>query len=195
MPDFGEGALIRIKTNRESLGHKDLQRRRAALPGNGRKATWTDRVNSMNNSLRLKRLGIDTYDNFVVYLRQDSDVCRAEGFSSHTRVRVDAGGKSIIATLNFVVGDILSMGEAGLSEGAWQELGQSEGAIISVSHSRPIDSLAYIRAKIDGQPISDPAFSGDPVRHRGWLLLRHPPVFIRYRMRCPAAEHQRDYRH
>jgi thymidine phosphorylase len=155
---FAKGALITIKTIRASLGHKLIQGDDRHCREKGARH-HADRPVKMNNSLRLKRLGIDTYDNFVVYLRQDSDVCRAEGFSSHTRVRVEAGGKSIIATLNFVVGDILSMGEAGLSEGAWQELGQSEGAMISVSHSRPIDSLAYIRAKIDDQPISNAAFS------------------------------------
>ena len=57
-----------------------------------------------SNTLRLKRLGIDTHQEAVIYMRRDCHVCRAEGFSAHARVRVSAGDTSIIATLNRIRG-------------------------------------------------------------------------------------------
>jgi len=113
----------------------------------------------MNNTLRLKRLGIDTYHDFVVYLRKDSHVCRSEGFTSHARVDVMAGTKSITATLNFVTGSLLAKGEAGLSERAWQRLGVHEGTEVSVTHSKSLDSLGHIRAKVYGKRIRDSDFT------------------------------------
>jgi thymidine phosphorylase len=112
----------------------------------------------MSEKLHLKRLGIDTYHDFVVYLRADSHVCGSEGFTSHARVTVRAGDRSIVATLNFVTGDLLSTGEAGLSESAWQKLQVGEGDEISVSHSKPLDSLDHVRAKIFGHRLDDKAF-------------------------------------
>ena len=50
----------------------------------------------------LKRMGIDTYQETVVYMRADCYVCRSEGFEAHTRVQVSLGKKSVIATLNVV---------------------------------------------------------------------------------------------
>lgn len=94
--------------------------------------------------LRLKRLGIDTHQEAVVYTRRDCHVCRAEGFSSHARVRVTAGDTSIIGTLNPISCELLAPGEASLSEAAWVRLGAAEGKEISVSHPRPLDTLSEI---------------------------------------------------
>jgi thymidine phosphorylase len=38
--------------------------------------------------LRLVRAGIDTYQQPVVYMHRDCEVCRSEGFAALTRVRV-----------------------------------------------------------------------------------------------------------
>jgi thymidine phosphorylase len=46
-------------------------------------------------ALQLRRLGIDTYDEPVIYMRADCPVCRSEGFSSHSRVTVALNGKRI----------------------------------------------------------------------------------------------------
>ena len=40
------------------------------------------------NSLVLKRMGIDTHEEPIVYMRSDCHVCRSEGFSAHSRVTV-----------------------------------------------------------------------------------------------------------
>ena len=40
----------------------------------------------MNSAvLRLRPLGIDTHREFVIYMRRDCHVCRAEGFQAQTR--------------------------------------------------------------------------------------------------------------
>ena len=107
------------------------------------------------NSLRLKRLGIDTQQEAVIYMRSDCHVCRAEGFAAMARVRVTAGDRSIIATLNRVKGDLLAEGEAGLSEAAWGRLDAQEGDMVAIGHPRPPDSLSLVRAKVYGSEFSD----------------------------------------
>jgi hypothetical protein len=47
--------------------------------------------------LRLRRLGIDTYQEAVVYMHRDCHVCRAEGFAAQSRVQVEVGDRSLVA--------------------------------------------------------------------------------------------------
>jgi thymidine phosphorylase len=54
------------------------------------------------NTLLLKRMGIDTHEEPIVYMRADCHVCRSEGFSAHSRITVTTERASIIATLNVV---------------------------------------------------------------------------------------------
>jgi hypothetical protein len=68
--------------------------------------------------LRLRRLGIDTYQVPVLYMHRDDPVCRSEGFEAQSRVELHLDGHSVIATLNVVHGDFLALGEAGVSEAA-----------------------------------------------------------------------------
>ena len=63
----------------------------------------------------LKRMGIDTHEEPIVYMRADCHVCRSEVFSPVTTERA-----SIIATLNVVRDGFVLPTEAGLSEVAWQ---------------------------------------------------------------------------
>ena len=77
--------------------------------------------------LKLRRLGIDTYKEAVIYMREDCAVCRAEGFEVQARVKVSLNGASLTATLNMVNSDILKQGEAGLSKYAFEKLGAREG--------------------------------------------------------------------
>lgn len=114
-----------------------------AEPANGR------------SRLKLRRLGIDTHQEPVVYMRADCAVCRSEGFSAHSRVNVEAGRGAVLATLSIVHGDWLGDGEAGLSEAAWRLLGASEGQDALFSHPRPVDSLSALRAKVYGHALSE----------------------------------------
>ena len=103
-----------------------------------------------HQTLKLRRLGIDTYTDPVVYMRRDCHVCRAEGFEARTRVRVALGQRALIATLNVVSDALLAPDEAGLSEFAWRGLGASEGAAVHVSHPEPVASDSRLRAKVYG---------------------------------------------
>lgn len=107
--------------------------------------------------LRLRYLGIDTYQHHVVFMRSDCHVCRSEGFTAQSRVEIALGGRSIIATLNVVHSDLFSEGEGSLSESAWRALGAEPGDRIAVSHPAPVESLGHVRGKVYGKALDDSA--------------------------------------
>jgi thymidine phosphorylase len=107
------------------------------------------------NTLLLKRMGIDTHEEPIVYMRADCHVCRSEGFSAHSRITVTTERASIIATLNVVRDSFVLPTEAGLSEAAWQLLDATPGQIACLSHPRPVESLGAVRAKIFGHAFQD----------------------------------------
>lgn len=106
-------------------------------------------------SLKLRRMGIDTYFDPVVYMRSDCHVCRSEGFEAHARVRITLGERSIIATLNVASDALLGGDEAGLSEFAWRALRAAPGAEAHISHAEPVASDSRLRAKVYGERLSD----------------------------------------
>ena len=106
-------------------------------------------------ALRLKRLGIDTYQEPVIYMHRDCHVCRAEGFEAQARVQLAYNGHVIIATLNVVTGELLALDEAGLSEAAWRLLGARAGEVVTVSHPPVLESLSLVRAKVYGKRLGD----------------------------------------
>ncbi len=103
--------------------------------------------------LRLRRLGIDTYQELVVYMRRDCQVCSSEGFEAQSRVEVWRGAAHIVATLNVVHPELLGADEIGLSEAAWRALGGTDGEPVLVAHPPPLLSFSLVRAKIYGRPI------------------------------------------
>jgi len=108
---------------------------------------------SRENILRIRRLGIDTYQEPVVFIREDSLVCRSAGFAAQSRVELERGGRRIIATLNVVRhGGLtrLAHDEAGLSEAAWHALGGVEHEAVRFFHPLPVESFSQVRAKIYG---------------------------------------------
>lgn len=112
-----------------------------------------------HHALRLRRLGIDTHQEAVVYMRADCDVCRAEGLMAQARVGVSLGRQSIIATLHHINGDLLRPDEAGLSEVAWLALRAHDGDVISVQHPPTLDSLSHVRSKVYGNSLDNAAFA------------------------------------
>jgi thymidine phosphorylase len=102
-------------------------------------------------TLRLKHLGIDTYQEAVIYMRQDCPVCRSEGFEAHARIEVALGDKKILATLHTVESELLQQDEVGLSNYAWRLLGAESGQQVTLSHPQPLPSLRNVRAKIFGE--------------------------------------------
>lgn len=114
--------------------------------------------------------GIDTYRQPVIYMRADCHLCRAEGFAALTRVRIELGSQSLVATLNVVTTkDWLSEETAALSDIAWDMLGGSAGDRAILSHPEPPAASSLIRAKVYGTRIDAPAAQAivaDIVAHR-----------------------------
>jgi thymidine phosphorylase len=111
-------------------------------------------IASAPHLLRARRIGIDTYQEPIVYMRSDCAVCRSEGFESQSRVRVATQNDAIVATLNVLDSDLVGDGEIGLSEIAWRRLGSGEGELVSISHAEPIESFRHVRAKLYGQRLA-----------------------------------------
>jgi thymidine phosphorylase len=109
----------------------------------------------VGNTLLLKRMGIDTHEEPIIYMRADCHVCRSEGFSAHSRITVTTERASIIATLNVVRDGFVSLTEVGLSEAAWHLLDATPGQVARLSHPRPVESLGAVRAKIFGHAFQD----------------------------------------
>ncbi len=104
--------------------------------------------------LRLRRMGIDTYQEPVLYMHRDCPVCHSEGFEAQSRVELALNGRHIVATLNVVHGDFLQPGEAGLSEAAWRLLQAREGDTVMPRHPAPLESLGHVRAKVYGRKLT-----------------------------------------
>jgi thymidine phosphorylase len=105
-------------------------------------------------ALRLKWLGIDTYQEAVIFMRRDCTVCRAEGVEAQSRVQVMRNGTTIVATVNVMDSDLLAPSEASLSRSAWRQLGGAEGAEITITLMPPLESLEAVRAKIYGHRLN-----------------------------------------
>jgi thymidine phosphorylase len=110
--------------------------------------------------LSVKRLGIDTYKEAVIYMRKDCQVCLSEGFEAQARVRVSYEDRLIIATLNFVTSDLLPQDKIGLSEYAWELLQAKEGGHVTVSHQKHLYSLSSVRSKIYGNILDEKEIKG-----------------------------------
>ncbi len=101
--------------------------------------------------MRIKRLKIDTYREYILYLRRDSELCRAQGFGALSKVEVMANGRSIVGVLDVVEEPFLKPDEIGLCEYAFQKLGLPEGTAVKVRHPDPVRSVELIRKKIRGE--------------------------------------------
>ncbi len=107
-----------------------------------------------HQTLKLRRLGIDTYTDPVLFMNRNCAIFRSEGFEARSRVKVTLAQRDVIATLHVVSDALLGVDEAGLSEWGWRALGASEGAHVRVSHPQPVESLSRLRAKVYGARLS-----------------------------------------
>lgn len=110
-------------------------------------------MSSRHTTLTLKYLGINTYKEPIVYMRDDCDICKSEGLTAQARIRVTLNNRSVVATLNTVETDILRHNEASLSDYAWNLLAAKPGDKISISHPKQLDSISYIRSKVYGNEL------------------------------------------
>jgi thymidine phosphorylase len=111
------------------------------------------------NSVRARRLGLDTQYEAVVVMHKECAVCRSEGFSAHARVLLCNGERRVIATLYQATGDLVAHNEAALSESAWRRLGLNNGGNVTVAHPAPLDSLSHVRSRIYGHDLGEPSFN------------------------------------
>lgn len=111
----------------------------------------------VSNILRLRKLGIDTHTENIIFMRSDCLVCRSEGFTANTRVSVNLNGSSIIATLNVITSELIAENEAVLSEEGFRKLQAREGDLITVTHVQPILSFSEVRAKMFGKKFNESA--------------------------------------
>lgn len=103
-----------------------------------------------SNQLLARRAGIDTYQQAVVYMRNDCPVCRAEGFQSQAQVELTSRDRRLLAILHHVDSTWLQNDEIALSEAAWTLLGAKDGDEVSVRHPPVLESLGHLRAKVHG---------------------------------------------
>lgn len=111
------------------------------------------------NELIVKSIGIDTYHENIIYMREDCHICRSEGFTALTRVEVSINGRSIVATLNVVYSDLLHHHEAGLSKHAMLQLNARDGDRIRIIHLKSIHSLSKVRARMYGKELDEQSYN------------------------------------
>jgi thymidine phosphorylase len=103
-------------------------------------------------SLPIRRVGIDTWRESVVFLHRECPVVRAAGFQALAKVKVQANGQTLIAVLNVVDDEaICAPRELGLSEEAFRRLGVAPGHPARIEQAEPPPSIAALHRKIAGE--------------------------------------------
>ena len=108
-----------------------------------------------SNKMIVVDMGINTYQEPLVYMHRDCHICRSEGFEASTRLLLEAGSEKLIATLNVVENDSLKPGHIGLSNITRDSLKLAAGDTVSVSHAPFVKSLGALRKKVYGHALSD----------------------------------------
>ncbi|HEY0721148.1 MAG TPA: thymidine phosphorylase family protein, partial [Gammaproteobacteria bacterium] len=108
-----------------------------------------------NETLKLRRVAVDTYRENVAYMHRDCEFYRAEGFQALTKVEVRANGNRIFAVLNVVDDEkIVGLCELGLSEQAFEQIGLEEGGEVRVAQAETPPSMDAVRRKIGGERLT-----------------------------------------
>ena len=107
---------------------------------------------------RLRRMGIDTQSEHVVFIDERTVREGALGLNPMDRVRVTgqrAGAPcEITGIVNFCHDSLIETDEIGLSEVAFQDLGIEPGSPVEVCLARPPQSVARVRDKLRGSRLS-----------------------------------------
>ena len=105
------------------------------------------------NTLKLRRIAIDTYKENVAYLHRDCETYQSQGFQALSKIEIyiDNSSSHVLAVLNVVDDEsIVKPGEIGLSEQVFKQFNQAEGAQVKVRHATQPKSLSYVHKKIAG---------------------------------------------
>jgi len=117
-----------------------------------------------NDTLKIRRIGIDTYHENVAYLNRECSIYRAEGFQALSKIQISVNGTRLLAVLNVVDDNaIVQPGELGLSLQAFNYLNASEGTLATVDHAEPPKSMDAVRRKINGERLDQADF--DDISH------------------------------
>ena len=111
-----------------------------------------------HNILRLKRLGINAQNEYLVFMRKDCPVCTSEGFEALNRIKITKGKATIVASLIVWDNVQLSHDQLSLSDSAIDALGANEGDLLLLSHLDALDSMSDVRKKIYGHRLNQNEF-------------------------------------
>lgn len=112
------------------------------------------------DTLKLKRVAIDTYRENVAYLHRECHLYKAEGFQALNKIEIQQNGRKILAVLNVVDDDcIVAPLELGLSEQAFDQLALPEQTQVRVNHAEPPHSMEYVREKLSGNRLEQEKFN------------------------------------
>lgn len=109
------------------------------------------------NTLKLRRIAIDTYRENVAYLHRDCEIYQSQGFQALNKIEIylDSEEQGVLAVLNVVDDEcITAPDEIGLSEQVFKQFNQPESTCVRVRHAKQPDSIAYVHRKIAGDRLS-----------------------------------------
>lgn len=115
----------------------------------------------MTQSLKLRKIAIDTYHENIAYLHRACPLYHSEGFQALTKIEIrnERDDQAVIAVLNIVDDDrITAPDELGLSEQTFNQFDSAEGCPVFVSHAVPPGSLTAVHAKIAGERLTEEDF-------------------------------------
>lgn len=101
--------------------------------------------------MKIRPVKINTFRENVIFLRKDSEFCRAQTFSPQTKVELSCNGKTIVGLLNTIDEPFLAKGEVGLCEYAFEKFGFPAGTDVRLRHMDPVKSVDLVRKKIHGE--------------------------------------------
>lgn len=107
--------------------------------------------------LKIRRVPLDTGRENVIVLSRRSKALRAEIFRGFSRVELRRNAKVLLATLLITDDGLVGPDEIGLAEPAFRRFAEGEGGLVTVTPAPPPESLGAVRAKIQGQTLSDTA--------------------------------------
>ncbi len=119
--------------------------------------------------MRIRPVRIHTHRETILFLRKDSEFCRAQHGPALEKLEVIHGDRTLVGTLDMVDEGFLEPGEIGLSEYAFEVLGLPAGTEVEVRHPEPVRSVELIRKKIHGEVLGQEDYRyiiRDIVEHR-----------------------------
>lgn len=104
--------------------------------------------------LKLKHVGIDTYQENVAFLARNCSIYRPEEFQAFKKIEVIDGKSRILASILIVDDEnIVGPDELGLSEQAFRRMGLKEGTDVRIEPAKPPRSREHLRRKIHGSTL------------------------------------------